>query len=424
VTEPRLAPTTRTTESSNGPMGTLDRLESCRSRAALAAQPEPLYGELLDALVGAAQATRASLMLVNPATGRLRIVAAIGLPPDVVGRDVTPRPRSISEWVFRHRRGLILNGEVHDQRFEGVAGKEVESALSLPLLGSNGALGVLNCARRTPAPVFSPDEQGTLERTMVPAAEILEQLENLRFSTRAGRAIRGARLRTLIGRGPSETRNYQMATAHRPSGNRGADFCERVAHAGTGYSVAVVDVTGDGPGAQALAALVQGLFVASAAPERALAAQIGRLNADLNCRLHPGEFAALWAAQLSLNGQLISCTAGFPAPLWIPADGSDPTWLTSGGPVVGALPFATYDTETIRLLPGDTIVAVSDGVIQACDAADQMFGSARVSEWLSENRRLPVERLVEQMIAAVVEFTGRPVPADDLTAFALRFTRD
>jgi len=326
--------------------------------------------------------------------------------------------------VFRHRRGLILNGEVRDQRFEGVAGKDVESAMSLPLSGTHGTLGVLNCARRTPAPVFAPDEQVTLERVVVPAAEILEQLEALRLSARAGRAIRSARTRTLIGRGRSEVRNYQMASAQRPSGNRGADLCERVSHAGGGHSVTVVDVTGDGPEAHSLAALVQGLFVASAAPERALAAQVGRLNADLNARLAPGEFAALWAAQLSLNGQLISCTAGFPPPLWLPEDGSDPTWLTSGGPVAGALPGASYETETIRLLPGDSIVAVSDAVLDARDAADQVFGTARLAEWLAENRRLPVERLVEQTLATVVEFTGRPVPADDLTVFALRFTRD
>ena len=67
---------------------------------------------LLAPLVRATGARRASLMLVNPDTGKLRIVAGLGLNAELIGRDVDWRPSSIAEWVFRKRQGLGACGVV------------------------------------------------------------------------------------------------------------------------------------------------------------------------------------------------------------------------------------------------------------------------------------------------------------------------
>ena len=92
--------------------------EAC-FRVARAPGLEACCADLLTPLAAAVNATRASLMLVNHHTGRLRITAAFGLPGELVGRDMPARPRSIGEWVMRNQRPLILNGEVNEERFEG-----------------------------------------------------------------------------------------------------------------------------------------------------------------------------------------------------------------------------------------------------------------------------------------------------------------
>src|SRR4029077_18578290 len=87
-------------------------------------------------------------------TGRLLVAAGIDLPEGLVGNEIAPRPRSISDWVLRERRGLVLQGQVQEARFEGRADAALESSLCVPLLSPLGVLAIVNLARRSPAPPF------------------------------------------------------------------------------------------------------------------------------------------------------------------------------------------------------------------------------------------------------------------------------
>jgi sigma-B regulation protein RsbU (phosphoserine phosphatase) len=166
---------------------------------------------------------------------------------------------------------------------------------------------------------------------------------------------------------------------------------------------------------------VQGLFVTLASPERSAAGIAARLGAEVHQRLGPRCATAAWIAQLSTRGELSYCNAGHSWPLWVPADGSVITRLDCGGPLLGALPAARYEEERLRLLPGDVLLLASDGVLGARGATDRPFGVERLAETATSLRGLPLARLAEGVLEAVVEYSARPVPTDDLTALALRF---
>ena len=383
-------------------------------------------GQLLERLVAETGATRGSLMAVNPATGRLAIMAAIGLRSELIGEDVPPRPRSISEWVLRNRRGLVLNGDVRDQRFEATAAADhIESALCLPLSGSAGPIGVLNLARLSPAPMFGDAEMAALEQALGPVAASLERALRARIADRGWRrleAVSSGSGSTLVPPGSFEVRHYEMALCHRPSAFLSGDRCERVPHPDGGHSLLLLDPVGDGAVAAATAAFVQGLFVALASPERSAAGMAARVNAELHARLGAERFAALWIAQLEKNGELAYCAAGHAPALWMPRDGGEVTRLDRGGPPAGALAQAGYEEEHLRLVPGDVVLVASDGVLDARGTADQPFGLERVAELAAELRRNPLDRLVEAVADAARDFSGREVPTDDFTVLALRYT--
>jgi phosphoserine phosphatase RsbU/P len=386
---------------------------------------EPLAALLLRSLIEWTGAARGSILLLDPACGRLRIVAGVGLRDGLLGLATPPRPRSISEWVFRNRRGLILNGEVRDQRFEGSAtADDIESALSLPLLAGGVPIGVANLARFSPAPVFGDGEMAALEPRLEPVARALARAVRaraaLRELDRLGPRSTGSGSAQLPP-GPIELRHYDLALAHRPAAVPAGDLCERVPHVGGDHSLLVLDPPGGAGLAAATAAFIQGLFVALAAPERSAAGMAARLGAEVHQRLGPQRSTAAWVAQLGPGGELSYCNAGHSHPLWVPADGSTVTRLDRGGPLLGSLPAAPYEEERLRLLPGDVLLVASDGVLDARGPADQPFGTARLSELAGSQRRLPPERLAHAVIQAVVEFSGRPVPTDDLTVLALRF---
>lgn len=381
---------------------------------------------LLDHLVGIVSATRASLMVVNPLTGRLSIRAAIGLPPEIVGLDVRARRGSIAEWVFRQRRALLLNGEVNDQRFEGSAGKSVESAISVPLLNGDTIVGVLNLARETTAPVFNDGDLRIAQDLAPHVAMAVERMQETLLAERAWsrvRAIRTRGLKSQVPLGRSEVRGYQFGYAHLSSQQMSADLCDRASHANGEHSILFTDSAFDGPEALVASSLVQGMFVGFAVQDRSPVALVSRLNAELCGRLAGGMTVGLWSATLTPSGQMTYCNAALPPALWITGDGKIHP-LQTAGIAAGGSQHARYEEESIRLMSGDVVVVATDALLQTPDSADRPFGIERLGEVLSENLRQPLDQLVDCVMGAVLEYGGRPVPPDDLSLLAIRFTRE
>lgn len=400
-------------------------IDDARRRVSDAVDLSGLCAELLATVVEAAQASRASLLVTNARTGRLRILSAFGLPADIVGQDLQHRGRRISDWVLREGRSLLLNGEVHDQRFDGSAPREVESALCLPLPGGSGTLGVLNLARVSPAQPFAPGDLATCEHLARSLGAVLEAAAAREASERhALRLQAGAGLTPPFGPGLFQGRSYQIALSHLPGMRRGGDVAERVAHHDGSQTVLVADVPGCGVDALAAGALVQGLFLALARAYRSPAEVTRRLNTALHRRLEGRGFVATWIAALSTSGQLLSCTAGYPPPFCVPVDGDGLRRLAAGGPVAGVLADPDYEEQALRLLPGDAVVAVSDGVLSALDAAGREFGAARVEEIALDQRRQPLDRMVQAIARGALEHGPSAAAVDDLTVLALRFSRD
>ena len=333
--------------------------------------------------------------------------------------------RRISDWVLRERRPLLLNGVVKDQRFDGSAPEEVESALCLPLLARGGAIGVLNLARSGDAGRFEPVDLATAEHLGRSLSGALEEVLERQIAEWGWQGLRAApRATRRIMPGLFQSLRYQVALAHFASPLEGGDVSERVAHGDGSQTVMTADVTGQGAEALAAGALAQGLFLALAEVGRAPAVIATRMNVELCRRLGKGGAVTLWIATLSSNGALVSCTAGFPPPFCVPMESDDVRLLEAGGPLAGVVPDAEYHEQTLRLLPGDAVLAVSDGVLRARDATGQEFGPARAEEIAIEQRRQPLDRLAEAICRGAQEHMASSLPVDDLAVFAVRYSRD
>jgi hypothetical protein len=399
-------------------------IEEIRRGAAARNDVSASCAELLAVVVEAMEAARASLMVVNPRTGRLRILAAFGLPQDIVGLDLEHRSRRISDWVRRERRAVLLNGEVRDQRFDGSAPREVGSALCLPLLVRQGVIGVLNLARIDAHAPFAAADLAIGEHLAHSLATAVEEgLERDAARRSWARLAEGAVLPASFGPGLFEGRSSQLALTHLPSGLRGGDFAERAVLPDGSQVILLADVPGHGADALALGALVRGVFLPLAQAQRSPADVARRMNVVLRRRLEGQGFAAAWIATLAPNGQLLSCVAGFPPPCLLPGDGA-PRALCVGGALLGATEGTDFQEEAIRLLPGDVVIAVSDGVLCAHDAAGSEFGAHRVEEIALEQRRQPLDQLSEAIARGALEHGASGIPADDLTVLALRYSRD
>ncbi|MBW3539235.1 MAG: SpoIIE family protein phosphatase [Planctomycetes bacterium] len=158
----------------------------------------------------------------------------------------------------------------------------------------------------------------------------------------------------------------------------GGDLCDFVPLDGRRLLVAVGDASGDSvPAALVMSAVRGALWMLEASPpenDRPLCKQlVARLNRML-CRLTaPHQFMSLVAGVIDVDRHTFTYTnGGHPAPLLIA--GGEPIALQSHGLLLGVADDVTYGSSEIGFGPGEALVLYSDGISEARDAANRLFG--------------------------------------------------
>jgi sigma-B regulation protein RsbU (phosphoserine phosphatase) len=94
--------------------------------------------------------------------------------------------------------------------------------------------------------------------------------------------------------------------------------------------------------------------------------------------------------------------------------------LSAGGTVVGMFPEARFEQATIRLEPGDNLLAFTDGLTEPENSFEEEFGERRLIETFSQCLQLPLDQIVQRAFGAINEWTGSPELHDDMTLVAAR----
>jgi len=115
---------------------------------------------------------------------------------------------------------------------------------------------------------------------------------------------------------------------------------------------------------------------------------------------------------------LTYCNAGHLPPLLVGNDGNVRK-LDVNGMVVGLFDGIAWDESSIHLEPGDIFVAFSDGVTEPENEFGE-FGEERLIEVIRENRHLPLDRISESVITAVMDWIGANEQPDDVTLVLAR----
>ena len=236
---------------------------------------------------------------------------------------------------------------------------------------------------------------------------------------RVAAAIQQALLPPRIRSGAS----YSAAGASIPCRTIGGNFFEYFDLPDGRLGFALGDVAGKGPPAAILAAMVQGIFTTNVSADGAQspAATLTRVNRALCRRPIETRFATMAYMILAPDGTLVSCSAGHNHAFVIGADGSERR-LGCGGLLVGAFETATYEEESLKLSPGDTIVLWSDGVSDAESPAGEQFGEDRFRSLLFDGGK-PQEPplLLDRVLQSVQAFAADRPLADDVTVLIVRF---
>jgi len=185
----------------------------------------------------------------------------------------------------------------------------------------------------------------------------------------------------------------------------------------TGFLIA--DVSGKGLGAALLTTMLQGAFTGMVTGgDPTLVFQ--HINRFLCEHAEVDRFATLFFGILDPSGELEFINAGHPSPLLLRgADVSAP--FTEGSLPVGLLPDAEYAPARAKLEPGDTLVLFSDGVTEAMDPDEEMYGVSRLCDALCGQRDASLEGIQRRVMQSVENFARGAHQADDITLMLVRY---
>jgi serine phosphatase RsbU (regulator of sigma subunit)/CHASE2 domain-containing sensor protein len=163
----------------------------------------------------------------------------------------------------------------------------------------------------------------------------------------------------------------------------------------------------------------------AAGPAFDIGAVLAVANAEVS-RDNPGHlFVTAFAAILDLHsGELHYCNAGHDNPYRLHASYAEPLRISDGdGPPLCALDDYDYQGACCRLLPGETLCMMTDGVTEAQTRTGALYGNDRLQRQLLalQRRSVAAQALVEALQADVTAFAAGAEPADDLTILALRW---
>jgi serine phosphatase RsbU (regulator of sigma subunit) len=147
---------------------------------------------------------------------------------------------------------------------------------------------------------------------------------------------------------------------------------------------------------------------------------VAAVNRELCLDQSEPPITALFFARLDPErNEVVYCNAGLPPPLVLRHNKSVER-LEAGGPMLGALQEATYNSGSVRLDPGDMLLAYSDGLTECRNPQDEEFETGRLSAAAKSFHGASANQVLFSTLATVLDFADANPPEDDLTLLVIR----
>lgn len=379
------------------------------------------------------QADACALLLPGETPGTFEFRAASGWRVDPVaeGRSVPAGELSGPGLAMEDQR-LLLVEDIQAQDSapwlpEWVRGEGFRGHAVVPLLVEGRSVGALVIDARTPR--LLDQQEIRLLRLMAAQAALAIEKARLHLEELKGQALekemavgQEIQLSLLPKRLPSLP-GWEFAAFYEAARLVGGDFYDFFELAGEAQRLGVVvaDVAGKGVPAALLMALGRTVIRATALDGKSPAAVLSRANGLIRNDSHSDLFlTAFYAALDTESGRMVYASAGHNPPLWVRADDGQVQQLAAQGTVLGVFEAIELEEREIAVAPGDLLVFYTDGVTEAMDKDNRLFGEGRLEAVVAANAQAGAEQVQEAVVRAVRAHAGNRAQSDDLTLFVIK----
>jgi sigma-B regulation protein RsbU (phosphoserine phosphatase) len=375
-------------------------------------------------------AERGTVFLLDKEREEIWSLVGLGLEQHAIR---LPLSKGIAGWVAREGVAVRLEDAYSDPRFEPEVDKKLGfrtgRLLCLPIRNEDGGIvGVLQLLNKKEE--FTAEDEAFIDTLSIHVAIALEKAqlhgeriekEKLERDLELAREIQAG----FLPEAPPEFCGADIAVSHRASQRVGGDYYDFLPVPGAdGCEASLLIVVADVEGKGAASALVMANVQATLHALADRVEPLEKLPATINQKLLDGgrasaaagrhtKYLSMFLALLEPGGRKLKyVNAGHVPPALIRADGRI-EYLEDGGMIVGLFPGVGYECGVVELGAGDVLVACTDGITEAMDAAGNEFGKRELAASVAAKRTLEPQGILRAVIGEVEKHSKGGMYEDD-----------
>ena len=230
----------------------------------------------------------------------------------------------------------------------------------------------------------------------------------------------------LLPEHPPRGRGFSVIAHNQPSRVVGGDFYDFVkTDTNGGFGLVIADVSGHNVGAALLMAEVRTFIQAEA---KSL-----RNPSEILCTLNEFLYDDLTRAELFITmfyltydagmGELSFANAGHNPPMVWRSGTQSCEWLDAEGLILGVKRNIVFEKKQVQLRPGDILLLYTDGITEATNPDNEMFGEDRLCSLLKAYHTLPSHQIIDTLFKKVRSFAGDQALADDISLVVMKLEK-
>lgn len=321
------------------------------------------------------------------------------------------RQRSVADWMTRDPRTIAPDAGWE----EAVSLMERLHVRHLPVVDGGRAVSVVSAreliAHRTQhLDRLVQERTGKLEQLTALLLERDRQSQrNLRV---AGRLLNSL----LVPGSPPEWPELAWAIHFSPLDSLGGDYFDFARPDDRNLTVLVADASGHNIAAAMVAIMARFAFSEAVRADYRPAPVLAAMNRRLQ-GLADERYVTAFCGLFDRHARTLTyANAGHPHPLLCRAPTGDCRPLDATGFMLGIVPDAAYDEQSVTLAPGDRICLCTDGLIDAQDEAGTPFEMEGLERAVRESAQFPAEEMLRHVLATLATHRGERPVGDDVTA--------
>ena len=329
-------------------------------------------------------------------------------------------------WMFKNKIALVTNNFEEDERFfkGGIQNTKIRSLICVPMFIKSRMIGIITLINKING-LFTVDDKRLLSICAAQSAQVFEharlyEQESVLVKLQEEMNLAAQIQNNLLPRSGISLPGVSIVGKTVPAKVVGGDFYDFVTLSDGSVALWLGDISGKGMPAALLMANIQGVLRSQTITNKNISDCIYNVNESMCGNSEDEKYATIFYSRLNITeGKFSFISAGHENLIHLRMNGEVKIYLTENIPV-GIYHDYHFKENSIDVAQGDLLIIYSDGITEAKNIRDELFGEKNLVEILKNNMDLPPKGLIDKVFGGVNSFTKNEAQYDDQTILIIK----